>query len=141
MWWYFYFATECASAMVQSDLLDAMDADYLMAQHSLSEENCRQTITDCLLSKISLSHCSKWRMLPSHLGLEKIVANDISRDFPNEEERRFQFFSKWKEIQGSDATYEVLIGALLTIDCREDAEGVCKILKTSLISKASPTSE
>ncbi len=99
--------------------------NYLMERYSLTEDKCSQPISDYHLNKI---HCSKWKQLPCYLGLDKIVAGDVSRDCATEEEKRFEFFSKWKETRGSDATYKSLISALLDCQCREDAESVCKLL-------------
>ena len=100
----------------------------LMGHYDLSEDSYSQQLSDFHVNKI---HCSKWRQLPCHLGMDEIVAEDIDRDCRSEEERRFKFFSRWKEMRGSDATYGSLISALLAIECRKDAESVCKLLQTS----------
>ena len=72
-------------------------------------------------------------MLPSHLGVPQIYVHDINRNSTEESERRSNFFFGWKELKGSAATYKALITALLDIDCREDAEGVCRFLKKTKI--------
>lgn len=55
--------------------------------------------------------------------------DDIDRKSVSEDEKRATFFAKLKEKKGSGATYEVLISALLGIECVDDAESVCKLLQ------------
>ena len=110
----------------------SFDFVSIMELFKLTEEDCNQPIRDFHLNKIAMYYCSKWRWLPCHLGMERIVAKDISCTSAAEEERRFHFFNEWKERRGSEATYKNLICALLSIDCREDAESICKLLQASL---------
>ena len=98
-----------------------------MEDYALTEGDCAKQISNYHLNKVS---CRKWRLLPCLLGMEKIVAGDVDRDCAEEEEKRFEFFSRWKEMRGSAATYGSLISALLTIKCREDAESICKLLRS-----------
>ena len=86
-----------------------------------------QKISDRHLSAISHSYCGKWRNLGPYLELDNIVTEDIKRSLGDEEDKRRNFLQKWRETKGSGATYRKLIGALLDIHCREDAEGVWKI--------------
>ena len=65
----------------------------------------------------------------AHLELPDILIEDLERNYAKEEERRYNFFSKWKEREGSGANYKRLAMALLEINCRDDAERVLKILK------------
>lgn len=101
----------------------------LIKHYHLREEKCRQQISDVDTDEISRSLCRKWRSLPSHLGMNTIDADDIDRGPGNEEEKRRNFLLKWKHLKGSGATYEKLITALLEINCRADAEGVCKLIQ------------
>lgn len=81
------------------------------------------------MEEIARSYCSNWRMLYSHLELDKIVVSDVDRMNVSEEEKRQAFFAAWRKRKGTDATYERLLYALLKTGCREDAEGVYKLLK------------
>lgn len=114
----------------------AVTVSSMMKQHQLKEEDCNKKVSDKHLDAISRSHCRKWRSLPAHLEMATIVVDDIDRELGKEEERRHTFFSKWKHVKGSAATYQRLIAALLEIQCGEDAEGVCKLLQNSLLPKA-----
>ena len=105
----------------------------LLEQYELTEDDCNQKISDYHCSEISRTLCGGWRGLPSHLGVPQIYVHDINRNSTEESERRSNFFFGWKELKGSAATYKALIAALLDIDCREDAEGVCRFLKKTKI--------
>ena len=61
--------------------------------------------------------------------MRDIVVRDIDREGKPEEEKRVTFFKRWKRQKGSQATYKVLISALLQTKRREDAECVCELLK------------
>ena len=100
----------------------------LMRLYELNEGDCSKPISGNHLDEISRTLCGGWRSLPTHLGMPEIAVKDLERDFKIENERRNGFFFQWKEMQGSAATYKKLIIALLDIKCREDAEGVCKLL-------------
>lgn len=103
-----------------------------MRQFQVTVEDCSKQVSDSHLEEISRSCCEKWRSLPSYLDLPKLMSADIDREHIGEEERRNSFFSTWKLKKGSDATYRKLIYALVKIECRHDAEKVCKLLKESI---------
>lgn len=103
----------------------------LIKRYQLRRADLTNQISDTHLVEISLSHCQKWKFLPSFLDIESIVAQDIDTERISEEDKRRAFFLKWKDLKGSDATYERLIIALLRIKCKDDAESVCKLMKGS----------
>lgn len=105
-------------------------AGYLLRHYKLTEGDCTASVSDKHLGEIS---CKNWRLLPPYLTLTtsettEVVVSDLERDYKTEEERRTGFFRKWKMRKGFEATYIALINALLEINCREDAEGVCKLV-------------
>ena len=103
----------------------------LVNRYGLSEADTSQQASDSNLELITLSCCEQWKSLPPYLVVETIVATDIDKTQKDPQEKRHDFFRKWKKIKGSGATYKVLIAALLKIKCVEDAEKVCEILKDS----------
>ena len=105
--------------------------ESLLDCHHLSEEDINKQITDGDMETISRSLCRKWRSLPAHLELDSIVVGDIDLVHLEEGEKRSKFFATWKEKQGSKVTYKRLIHALLKIECTQDAESVCRLLKDS----------
>ena len=100
----------------------------LLEKYQIKDEDINTQVTDLHVDEIARSHCKKWKSLPAHLQMEAIAAKDIDLKQIEEEQKRCDFLSKWKEEKGSEATYKVLIGALLKIKSREDAEGICKII-------------
>ena len=104
----------------------------LLKHFELSEEDCKKTISDRHLEKISRSCSLNLRSLTPFLGLPPIVGDNIDRSSQNQESKRLNFLNQWKQIKGSDATYFQLIRALLEIQHRQDAETTCKILKDSM---------
>ena len=109
----------------------SVDADDLMKIHGLTDDDCNCEIKKVHLQEISCALCERWRELPACFKMPKITSKDIERDFKSEKERRRAFLFQWRDRDGSAATYKRLISALLDINCRDDAEGVCKLLKTS----------
>ncbi len=86
-------------------------------------------VTDSHVDEITGSNLEDWRSLPSHLELDRIVVNDIKRDYSVEKERRKGFLMLWKERKGNGATYRRLVAALLRIESRQDAEYIVTLLR------------
>ena len=86
--------------------------------------NLDQQISDEHIEQFSRSRGKKWRSLPPYLNFDTILIEDIERhqESSEEDEKRLAFFTKWKHIKDSKATYSALFEALLQIECREDAE-------------------
>jgi hypothetical protein len=110
----------------------------LLKRHELSDRSCNKLVSDVHLEEISRSNCKQWKSLPSHLGLETIVADDIDRSQKDPREKRYDFFLQWKDIKGTGATYKQLINALLKIKCKKDADKVCQLLKNCVCPQAQP---
>ena len=104
----------------------------LLKKFQLSRSSCKKPVSKEHLETISRSGCKEWKSLPAHLELEDIVAEDIDKSKTTEREKRHEFLLKWKDMKGSDATYEQLVKALLKIECVQDAETVCQMLKESI---------
>ena len=104
----------------------------LLKHYNVPEEKCSQQISDSHIEEISRCGCKDWKSLSPHLEMENIVVEDIIRNSRlSEREKRHEFFLQWKDIKGSEATYQRLISALLKIKRRNDAELVCKLLQDS----------
>lgn len=101
----------------------------LMLDYNLTQDCCNRQITKIHVGDISRNVCRRWKSLVAYLGMRGIVVSNIEHEPMNEEERRQNFFSQWKNDKGSEATYMVLIDALLRINCRSDAEYVCGLLQ------------
>ena len=104
----------------------------LLKQYNLKEEECSKQISDYHFDKISETLCKEWESLPSRLDMPEITISDIKKKFNDEKDRRRALFTKWKARKGSVVTYEKLIRALLDAGCKNDAEGVCKLLQKAI---------
>ena len=90
---------------------------YLVDHYRLSDEDCNKPVSKEHFEELS-SLCEPWRKLPQYLGLKPNVEGDMERDFRTEEEKRVGFIKKWKQRNGFDATFKMLIKALLHIKSR-----------------------
>ena len=110
-----------------------------METFGLKEEDCTRVVTDDHLVKFTEDYGEDWRLIHAYLELKSIVARDIDKKNVDERNKRFGFFTKWKTLKLSGATYERLVCALLKVGNRVDAEAVCEMLLSSLDSfKESP---
>ena len=74
----------------------------------------------------SLADCfSQWRVIFGSL-LSELDLNDIDRNKPTEEEKRIAALRKWRDMNGSEAAYKVLVDALLNRGERYQAENLCR---------------
>ena len=110
----------------------AVTVSSLMERYMLTEATCNREITEEFIASISQSFCDDWRKLPGILRVRMNVVDEMENKYRNDEWMcKIGFFRYWKRSIGPDATYEVLIGALLKIDCMGDAHSVCKLLQES----------
>jgi hypothetical protein len=117
-------------------------ASSIFEKYNLRKQDVSKKVTGKHIDKISHSCCKEWKRLPSYLDMEGIVGEDISGSQATEEEKKRNFFSKWVDTKGSGATYEKLIGALLEINCINDAETVCKLIQPPLaLQSAQPPAQ
>ena len=100
-----------------------------MDQFCIIEDDYVREITDVHLEEFTHAHGKDWRLLPAHLEMDGIIVSDLERQPGGERERRHTFFTKWKFLKGSGATYEKLVYGLLKVGDRQGAEAVCELLK------------
>lgn len=104
----------------------------MMDEFGLNEEDCELVVTDEHLEEFSRCYGENWKKVTAYLELKSIVFKDIDRKNVDEGEKRFTFFTEWKILKSSSATYEKLVSAFLKIGDRDDAEALCKMLKSSI---------
>ena len=115
--------------------LEMMNSTFtnLQVSNALENSDFDKQVSDAHLNDFSTNCCSEdWKLLCPHLKLNGVVAEDIDREPLSPKLKRKSFFGKWKQEKGSDATYRVLVCALLRINHRQDAEYLCKLLKNSM---------
>jgi hypothetical protein len=82
----------------------------------------------------SLANCfSQWRVIFGSLLNERDL-DDVDRE-PTPEEKRIAALRKWRDRKGREATYKVLIDALLNEGERYQAESLCKTLADDLSNR------
>ena len=101
----------------------------LMRKYKLNNDDCNKQVTGIHLEKISRSYSKRWMHLIPYLDMDTIVGSDLQYCPSSEDCKRLLFFQEWKSQKGTEATYEAIIRALLEIDCRNDAEEICKLLQ------------
>ena len=80
----------------------------------------------------SLADCfCHWKVIFGSL-LSELDLNDVNKENLTEEEKRIAALRKWKARNGSEATYNILVDALLNKGERYQAESLCKILADHL---------
>ena len=80
----------------------------------------------------SLADCfSQWRVIFASV-LSKIDLDDVDRENHTEKEKRIAVLGKWKDSNGTGATYKVLVSALLSNGEKDQAELLCRLLAYQL---------
>ena len=84
----------------------------------------------------SLANCfSQWRVIFGSL-LSELDLGDVDRENTTEEEKRIAALRKWRDRKGREATYKILVDALLNRGERHQAESLCKTLANHLSDKS-----
>ena len=92
-----------------------------LAADELSK-SCDSNIIPCLAD-----YFSQWRVIFGSL-LSELDLGDVDRENTTEPEKRIAALRTWKARNGSEATYKILVDALLNRGERSDSENLCKIL-------------
>ena len=87
-----------------------------------------QRCSDDHANKISLF--LDWRRVAPHLGLNERDIEDIEYAKRTEPERRLATLQKWKTKYSYKATLKILVEVLLTVGNAENAESICRLLKS-----------
>ena len=69
-----------------------------------------------------------WRVVTAALGLSEVDAGDVDSESNSGEERRIAALRKWKTRNGQQATYKLLVDALIRIQRVDTAEKLCHLL-------------
>lgn len=70
--------------------------------------------------------CDPWKLVGQHLQVPNL--DDLLADESNEGLRRIAVLKRWKGKFAYNATYEVLVNALLVCDKTDEARKVCEFL-------------
>ena len=112
------------------------EAASLLTSYNLKEEHYNKEISRDHIIEFIKYYGHTWRKehLYKHLvSNSKTIISDIENERKySEEDKRHQFFLKWQEARGSEATYEALVNALLKAKCEKGAKYLCKVLQVSV---------
>ena len=101
----------------------------LAADHDELSKFCDSSIIP------SLADCFReWRVIFGSL-LSELDLGDVDRENTTEEEKRIAALRKWRDRKGREATYKILVDALLNRGERHQAESLCKTLANHLSDK------
>ena len=87
------------------------------------------------INEISL-FLTSWKTLAPHLYLEDTDIEEIDQDGKTEQEKKLKTLQKWKERFIFQATYKVLMEALLKIGKADRVRKVCHLLQSPAIGIA-----
>ena len=88
-------------------------------------------ICDALILKIA-SKIVTWDLLAIYLGMTPAEKENIKRDNSGDyAQQKIQLLFKWREKYGIDATYRKLTEAMKKMGCKEQAEEIIDLVKTS----------
>ena len=94
----------------------------------LTDESIDKECSDEHLRVISC-FLEKWELVSSFLCLERIHIEEIKHDSNNDLRlMRLKALLKWKSMFATDATYRVLLEALLRSGLTDQANQVCRLL-------------
>ena len=103
-----------------------ISSDDLAARFGLGADELRKPCEERLFSNLA-NFINPWREIFSSL-LSRIDIDDINNENNSEQAKRIAALHKWKERKGSEATYKILVRALLDNGVMDQAESMCKLL-------------
>ena len=113
----------------------------LLRRHSLSERDLTIKCGDDLFHELSNKAVHNPHTLALRLGLGRVDIEQIERDYKSDYKRQItQIFWKWRERNGKDATFLLLIDAFIEEENIEAAEIVLDFFKNhrQTVSKCKP---
>ena len=100
----------------------------IAAKVGLGAEELSKPCEDCLFPLLA-NFVHPWRLVFSSL-LNEVDLDDVEQETPSrsEQEKRVAALRKWKARKGREATYGVLLGAILDSGKVDQAELLCQLL-------------
>ena len=102
--------------------------EQLLSRAGLSPDSIDKECSDNHILKISL-FLENWELVASFLSLEPPQIEEVKHDSNHDLKlMRLKALQKWKSLFAFNATYRVLLGALLESGSTEQAFQVCRLL-------------
>ena len=107
-----------------------MEKENLRKQNNLKEEDLKQKCSQ--EHREEMKKFISWESVGPYLSrIDVINMRDIRKDGEGEEGKRRLLIDKWEELNGNGATYDDMITATLKAKKREEAEKVCRLVKST----------
>ena len=127
---------------LNTDFISWSDIHFLTSEMNNTDippEILDKKVDDDLIDEIAYKYLPDWQTLRSRLGFSYAQELNILRSFPNEYARqRRSFLYEWKEINGGNATYRVLIDAAEAARNKNLADNIKSLLRERLKVPPSP---
>ena len=98
----------------------------IAAKLDLGVEELRKPCEDCLFPLLA-NFVHPWRLVFSSL-LSDVDLDDVDKENQSEQEKRVAALRKWKARSGREATYDILLEAILISGRMDQAELLCQLL-------------
>lgn len=109
-----------------------MDLPNILRHTGVPEERLNARISDNHLGRIFLLDI-EWRRLVTPLELNGLISlQNIEHDHHTEQMRKEAFITRWRQIRDFNATYRVLVNALLMIMDATHARMIVELLRGKL---------
>ena len=105
--------------------------ESLLKKYNISEIRTK-VITDSHIQEIPNKCCNSWKDLRPHLKLKEVDEKNLIGS--TESDKTADLLRMWRQKNGSDATYGALLVAVLKAGHRNDAESICELLKTEMMT-------
>lgn len=106
-----------------------------------ANEPLDEQIRDEDIEKIAGEYLSNWEKLRPHLKLSQVQEMEIRRTYGDYRDQKRAFLYRWKEKEGSGATYSAFIDAAKIASNRQLAENVTTMLQERLRQTSAPSTE
>ena len=107
----------------------------LVVKYGLTEAELAQKCSDEHM--LDIGEFISWQDVGPHLpDISKDDVEDVHKDGFDQTDRRRRLMSLWEERNGEDATYDAMITAMTKARKNDEAERVCKLLRSKPASKS-----
>ena len=106
----------------------AITLEELLKQVGVHSEKLNESTSDEHLREIAL-FLTSWRTVASHLDLDENDLDDAEQGGRRVKDKSLKALQIWRGKFGFKATYQMLVGVLLSLGMADIAEKVCLLLK------------
>ena len=101
------------------------DRTQLVRDHNLTESRLKAKISPAHM--LEIKKFISWQEVGAYLKLGQTGLNDIREDGSSASDKRRRLIDLWEQKNGDDATYDVMITAMLRAEQKSEATEVCQL--------------